>query len=285
MEVALKVAGNTLDPFQTTFLRFMAGGLVLLPLGVREIRARQVRITAKMLAYFLMLGIICIPVSMILFQIGVMNSNASTAAVIFCANPLFTIIFAHFFSENDRLNRRKAAALAIVLPGILMMIRPWDLQPGNTLAGAAQMILSALTFGLYSALNTRTIHNVGAFAQTSFNFILGALALLVMLLLSGKPVLAGVGENIPILLYTGIVVTGGGYLFYFLAIRHSDAATGSAVFFLKPMMAPIVAVAVLSEKITWNMYVGIALILIASSMLIRDGIRAHRPVIIDSSNP
>jgi drug/metabolite transporter (DMT)-like permease len=269
MEVALKIAGSALDPFQMTFLRFMTGGLILLPFGIWEIRSNHVKVTAKALAYFLLLGTVCIPVSMILFQMGVMNSNASTAAVIFCANPLFTMIFAHFFSENDKLNRGKATAAAIVLPGILMMMRPWDTQPGDTLTGSVQMITSALTFGLYSALNARTIHKTGAFAQTSLNFILGALVLLIMLLIGGRPVLAGIGGNIPILLYVGVVVTGCGYLLYFLAIRYSNATTGSVIFFLKPIIAPVVAVAVLSEKITWNMYAGIALILAASYLLIR----------------
>ena len=31
MEVACKVAGNQLDPFQLTFIRFAIGGLILLP--------------------------------------------------------------------------------------------------------------------------------------------------------------------------------------------------------------------------------------------------------------
>ncbi len=34
MEVACKLAGSELDPFQLTFLRFAIGGLILLPFAV-----------------------------------------------------------------------------------------------------------------------------------------------------------------------------------------------------------------------------------------------------------
>ena len=34
MEVALKIAGNELDAFQVTFIRFAIGGLFLLPFAI-----------------------------------------------------------------------------------------------------------------------------------------------------------------------------------------------------------------------------------------------------------
>ena len=37
MEIALKIGGNTFDPLQLTGLRFLIGGLVLLPMTRRNI--------------------------------------------------------------------------------------------------------------------------------------------------------------------------------------------------------------------------------------------------------
>ena len=48
------------------------------------------------------------------------------------------------------------------------------------------------------------------------------------------------------------------------SIELSDASTGSFAFFLKPAIAPVIAVIVLREVILWNTVVGIALILMAS---------------------
>ena len=43
MEVACKVAGNDLDPFQLTFLRFLIGGLILLPFGIAEMKKKEIK--------------------------------------------------------------------------------------------------------------------------------------------------------------------------------------------------------------------------------------------------
>jgi drug/metabolite transporter (DMT)-like permease len=144
------------------------------------------------------------------------------------------------------------------------MIRPWDMQLGNTPLGALLAIAAGVMFSLYGVLGTRTIHQAGPFAQTSFSFLFGSLVLLLVLIVMGRPIIAGVSENLPIVIYTGIVVCGIGYLTYFYAVKFSNATTASIIFLLKPVIAPIIAVIVLHEQITWNMFVGIALILVAT---------------------
>jgi drug/metabolite transporter (DMT)-like permease len=268
MEVALKYAGSTVDPLQMTFLRFLIGGLILLPLGIAELRRNNTKLDARLILRMFILGTICVPVSMIMFQYGVMHANAATASVIFCVNPVFTAFFAHFLNKNDKFTKMKAVSIAFAVPGIVMMMRPWDIQPGNTILGALLMIGAAATFSLYSVIGTRTLVKVGTFAQTALCFIFGAAVLLVVMLFMGRPVFSGLSGNIPIVLYVGIVVTGLGYLLYFLSIKYSNASTGSITFFLKPAIAPFVAVLILHEKITWNMYIGIVLILLASFIIL-----------------
>ena len=268
MEVALKVAGNSLDPFQITLLRFFFGGLVLLPFGVREYRSKPKGfMTKKLWLSMALLGAINGPFCMVLFQFGVDSSNASTAAVVFCSNPVFTMIIAHFMTEDEKANRLKVFALALGAIGLFFMIRPWDIQAGNTLAGVLFSLAAAASFGLYGVVGGKTIRRIGAFTQVSASFFFGVLFLLLIMLLLGRPVISGAADNIGIIIYVSVAVTGGGYLLYFLAMKHSNATTASIIFFLKPMIAPVFAVILLREAITYNMYIGIALILAASYIL------------------
>ncbi len=268
MEVACKAAGNELDPFQLTFLRFAIGGLVLLPFAIAELKKNKIRLNAKDILVLAGVGTLGIPISMVFFQIGVINSNAATASVLICINPLFTMVFAHFFTE-EKLNRHKFIVLAIGLVGLIFMIKPWNVQEGNTVFGIVCMLLSAIFFGAYTVAGKVSVQKMGIMAQTSISFILGSLILLIIILITGRPVIAGVGDNVLLVLYVGIFVTGLGYFCYFMAIKASDASTGSLAFFLKPAIAPVMAVIFLKEVILWNIYVGIALILIASYMNIR----------------
>ena len=265
MEVSCKIGASDLDPYQLTCVRFVIGGLVLLPFAVNEMKRRQVRLDGKDLLVLAGVGFIGITISMSLFQLSVTMCNASTVSVLFCVNPFFTMVFAHFVA-NEKFNVRKAVILAIALAGIIFMLRPWDIQVGNTGIGMLLMIIAALFFGLYTVLGKVSQERLGPIAQTSVSFLFGAAFLLVMLLVTGRPVLAGLADNIPIVLYTGLLVTGLGYYCYFKAIEESDASTGSFAFFLKPAIAPVIAVIVLHEVILWNTVVGIALVLMASML-------------------
>lgn len=270
MEVALKIAGHQLDSFQLTFIRFLVGGLFLFPFALMEIKKNNTIFTKKDYLHMLLMGIVCICIGMVFFQFGVEKSNASTAAVIFCINPMFTMIFAHFITE-EKVNRIKLIALAVGLIGIIFMVNPLNMSVGNSGIGIAFTIGAAITFGLYSAMGRTSVHRLGGLTQTSISFIFGSVVMLPFLWLSGKPIIAGItSDNILIVLYISIMITGIGYLFYFLAMVESDAATASIVFFVKPGMAPIIAIITLGEVIGANGLIGIILIFIGSFINLRE---------------
>ena len=270
MEVVLKIAGNQLDAFQLTFIRFLIGGLFLLPFALFEIRRYHTVFTKRDFLHMLLMGVVCICISMIFFQLGVENSKASTAAVIFCINPMFTMIFVHFMTE-EKLNRNKLIALSIGLLGIIFMINPLKMDAGNSPLGVCLSIAAALTFGLYSAMGRTSVRRLRGMTQTSISFLLGSIVMLPILLIMNRPIVTGVTvDNIWMVLYIGIMITGFGYLFYFLAMEVSDAATASIVFFVKPALAPVIAVITLHEVIKVNGYIGILLIFIGSYINLRE---------------
>lgn len=270
MEIALKIAGSSIDSFQLTAVRFFIGGLLLLPFAIKEMRDNDIRLDIKQFLYLGLVGIICIPVSMLIFQIGVLKSNAATASVLISMNTLFTLIFARII-DNEKISRNKIIAIFVGIIGALFMIKPWDMQEGNTVLGVVLVLIGAAAFGLYTVMGKKATDQVGIFVQTSFSFIEGAIVLAVINLIIGKPIIAGINmDNILPVLYVSVFVTGLGYLFYFIAIKYSNAVTGSVTFFIKPAIAPILAVLILHESIYWNSIVGIILVLIASFVNLRE---------------
>ena len=96
MEISLKIAGTAFTPFQLTFLRFLVGGLLLMPLALRDMKKRHIHLNRSDIAYLAVLGLVNICFSMILFQIGVNMANAGLAAIVFSSNPVFVMIFSYF---------------------------------------------------------------------------------------------------------------------------------------------------------------------------------------------
>lgn len=275
MEVALKVAGSSFDPIQMTFLRFLIGGLVLAPFGWSDLKKRGTKLTKHDMLWLAAVGIVGVSISMLAFQYAVGYCNAATASSIICLNPLFTMFIAHLFT-SEKMNRAKWMACGLGLVAAVFMIRPWDVQPGNTPQGLLLALLAAATFGAYTVMGKRTIGRIGSLAQTSVSFLVGSLVLLVIMLFTGRPIVSGVLDNWLLVAYVGIVVTGIGYICYFTAIRYSDATTGAIAFYIKPAIAPVLAVIFLGEHIYWNTVVGVVLLIGASVLILRDAWGAKR---------
>lgn len=263
MEVALKIGGSSLDSLQLTFLRFLLGGLVLIPLAVREWKTLNIKITLKDFAWIALIGIVGVPVSMLSFQFGIMKSNAATASSIICLNALFTMLISHIFTD-EKMTPPNWISFGIGIIAAGFMLRFWDIQVGNTAIGLILLLTAAVTFAAYTVMSKVTMERIGVFVQTSMSFLIGSLILLCVILLRDGYVVKGVFDNLNIVLYAGVVVTGLGYVFYFLAIKASDAITGSITFFIKPVIAPILAMFLLNEKILWNTVAAVLLLLLAS---------------------
>jgi drug/metabolite transporter (DMT)-like permease len=64
-------------------------------------------------------------------------------------------------------------------------------------------------------------------------------------------------------------VTGLGYFFYLSAMKETSAIETSAVFFIKPALAPLLALAILGEALKANVFVGMAFIAASAFVMFR----------------
>ena len=80
------------------------------------------------------------------------------------------------------------------------------------------------------------------------------------------PLLKGISwRTLPLIIYISVFVTGLGYT-HFLAMENTSAVTASVVFFIKPALAPILALILIHESIGFNTLGGIIFILLGSSL-------------------
>ncbi|MBO7516142.1 MAG: DMT family transporter [Spirochaetia bacterium] len=261
MEVALKMGENSFTPLQINFLRFLIGGLLLLPMALKELKRRQIQLTVQDWAYMTLLGVLGISFSMSFFQIGVKYLNANTAAIIISCNPVFTMLFAHFL-VHDRFTINKAIVLSICLVGLMFVANPFHLAEGNTPKGFLYMLVAMISFALYSSLGNIKAQRLGGAIQTSIPFLIASVVNFFILIVLKEPIFSGITiKSCPVMLYTGFIVTGLGYFTYLGSIEMVGPSNASISFFLKPVVAVAAASLVLHEAITWNIVLGIAIIL------------------------
>lgn len=299
MEIALKLISADFHPMQLNFIRFTVGGLVLLPLALRIMHVKRQSGELKdeekkgsLLASFMLLGLVGSVVSMTFYQLAVTHANASVVAVLFSCNPVFVLLFAAIILRNPILPRH-VLALILECVGILFIINP--LRTDISLYGIACSLLSTIFFALYAVLGTKQCMRYTGMVITCGSFLAAGLQLLLIIALSHLPPVAALlrssglelfadiplfsgvtADNWPALLYVCVGVTGLGFASYFMAMQLTSPMQASLVFFLKPALAPILALIILKENIPFHMALGIGLILVGSlaSLLSGERLRA-----------
>ena len=292
MEVMLKTVHGVFAPMQITCLRFLVGGLLLIPFAVRSMKKKNAVLAQKDIGFFAVSGFLCVVISMSLYQMSVTYTRASIVAVIFSCNPIFVTVLAHFFLHEE-IRRNHIAALILELLAALIIIDPIHATLDPT--GAVLAILSAAIFAFYSVFGKKRTPRFGGIAVTCLSFLFGASELLALLLFGrtaagaafynaiGLGIFADVPlfENIPAaalpaLLYICCINSAAGYVCHMMAMEKTSAQEASLIFFLKPILAPIFALIFLKEEIPLNMILGILCFLAGSLSAILPGLLAQR---------
>ena len=280
MEIALKMISNQFNPIQISFLRFFVGSILLFPLALKNLKSRRISLSKDDFAFFLLTGFICVVVSMTFYQLAILYCKASLVAIFFSCNPVFVVIFA-FFLIGEKLYKHTIISMGLSISGMICILNPFNMK--LSLKGAIFIIISSITFALYSVISSRKCEKFGGIVLNCFSFLMGSLEMLILILItklnfvsnffsanglkefSNIPIFHGITlSNIPILAYIRIFVTGLGYTFYLLAMEETSASTASIVFFIKPALAPILALIILKETIALNTIIGIVFIIIGS---------------------
>lgn len=262
LEPVSKLIAQDVHPFVITFYRFIIGSMFLLPFAIYKMKRTKLRISLKDLGIMTLLGILFICISMIVLQVGVkMSASASTVAIIFSSNSVFTILLA-IPVLKEKITLPKCIALVLGVAGVLI---GGDIFSGVSLVSVLCAVFSALTFSLYVVLCRKLTKNIDITIQSCIVFLTGSLVLLVMLLVMRVDITPSFTPSVLATLgYLGLFVTGVGYLCYFKAMGKGGTIMASLAFFIKPVLTPFVTWVINGTVPDIRVFISVAFIVAAS---------------------
>ena len=71
MEVMLKTVHGVFAPMQITCLRFLVGGILLIPFASRSMKKKNASLSRKDIGFFALSGFLCVVIAMSLYQMSV----------------------------------------------------------------------------------------------------------------------------------------------------------------------------------------------------------------------
>ncbi|WP_114943294.1 DMT family transporter [Microvirga calopogonii] len=265
------LAVRELPPLTIVALRVVTAAsallLVLRFMGVDLPRGRQVWIA------FLGMSILnnVIPFTLIVWGQGHISSGL--ASILNATTPLFTVIVAHYLTDDERLTGQRLAGVIVGFVGVAVMIGAAAFASLDTSILAQLAVLgAALSYG-FSGVFGRRFKTMGIppLATATGQVTVSSVLLLPAALIVDRPWTLAIPSTGAILslVALGLVSTAFAYLIFFRLLARAGATNVGLVTFLIPVSAILLGVLVLGETLAIRHMAGMALI--GAGLILIDG--------------
>lgn len=211
-------------------------------------------------------GILGLTVPFSLLSWGQQEVDAGLAAILMATMPLFTLLLAQIFTDDEKPNRYSMAGFAIALAGIIVLFGPEKLLSLSDQSLRQYAVVgTALCYGM-NAIITKSLTGL-AWQQTSAAFMVVAfVASLPMLAMSDLSRLQAPIEAWAATIYSGIMPTAIGSILIIIIIRRAGASFLSQINFLVPIYGVAFAVVFLDEVLPAQGAVALCTILVGVAL-------------------
>ena len=263
--IATKLALRDLSPVTVVWLRFAIGVIIL---GI-AMRMRHQFSLPKMQEwpYFVLLGFLGITFHQWLQSTGLLTVQASTTAWIVATTPVFIAILSWLFL-HEKLNWLQVSGIILAALGVLLVVSKGNIRgifSGHfgTL-GDILILISAPNWAVFSILSSRGLKKYQATQMMFFVMAIGWLFTSILFFTGGGipelnhltlSSLIGVG-------FLGIFCSGLAYIAWYDGLQALPASQIGAFLYLEPLVAVIIAWAVLGENILLITLIGGVIILL-----------------------
>jgi drug/metabolite transporter (DMT)-like permease len=251
------VVGET-DPLALAVLRYGGAAVVMLLIAAATLRG-GLRMRQPGLAQVLVLGVLQFGVFGWLFTASLAYAPAARAALILSTQPIFTLVLAGILGR-ERMTPPKIVGAAVGLGGVALALGDNALAVGPEVwKGDALMFGATLVGAVYNVFTGPLSRRFPALAMTAIQLPVGALALFVVLAMTGD--LSGLtsfsAQGWAAVLY--IITFAGAVTFYawVWALERIAPSRVAIMVTLNPIAAALLAAPVLGEPLTWRVIAGL----------------------------
>lgn len=264
-----KVAVDELPPLTLVFCRVAPAALTLLVLVY--LSGNTMPKDSKTLGRFMIMGLLnnLIPFSLIFW--GQVHIASGLASILNATTPLFTVVFAHMLTRDEKLSGNRLTGVFLGLIGVVIMIGPAALHGLKFNLFAQFAILGAACSYAFAGIFGRGFKDLPPLVTAAGQVSATSIMMLPIILIVDKP------WQLPIpsattwlaVAFLALVCTALAYLIYFRLLASAGATNLLLVTFLIPVSAILLGTVFLGERLLLNQFGG--MLLISFGLLAIDG--------------
>ncbi len=276
----IKIGGAEIPPLTFVAARTMIAAFALLIVlrlrgeGLPRTRAGWMPLAA--------MGIFNGVIPYTLITWGELHISSGLAAILTAAMPLFTVILAHFWTQDERLTPSRVFGIIVGFFGVVILFLP-ELRRGMQIEfwGEIAVIFAAASYAVATLVARRYLHGVSHVAAATGQLSSAALVTIPLSLaidnpLALRPSLGAFGA----LLVLALLGTAFAYVLYYWLVEHTGATRTALVTYLIPITGVMWGALLLSEAVELEALVGLVLIIIGIGFVNRQAAPRKTPLVM-----
>ena len=255
-----------LTPFGVAFGRCALGALTLFVVArIRKITLPRDR---QVLFHLWIVALLLNVIPGVLFALAETEVTSILAGIINAVTPLMTLIAILIVNREEKPKSFQILGLCMGFLGVLTVLGAWKGLGENPLWAVLVLLAAVTCYGISFPYTRRFVmpYKLRSEANVSAQLLLAAITLLPFYLFDG---IADDNYQLgPVLAMLGLGVFGSGfaYLWNFTVMEQAGSAIASTVTYITPVVAVLVGVIFLNEKLTWHEPVGALIVLLGAAI-------------------
>lgn len=243
------------SPFLLLAIRFIAAGLIMVPLIIKRPHPKAGLEWGKIAVIGLLQSVLVLGINYVSME----TITSSSASILSSTNPIWTIILgAMFFGMRHRWWQWLGVIIGFLGVFITLGFHV-QLQ-----IGALYALLAGMIWGLATILTGRWGKTLDTWVMTAYQMLFGGIMLLIVSFLFEQPHFSmasgALAKNILVLIWLILLGSIANFVTWFTVLRHYDPEKAGSFLFLVPFFGVLFGFLLLHETIQWYVLVGVALI-------------------------
>lgn len=215
-------------------IRFLLAGVIVLVFLFFTNR-KKLFVSRNKIGVLILLGLVQTSIQYFFFYNGLAKVTGMQGAILSSSGTFFTVLIAHFFYKNDRLNWQKVLGLVAGFAGIIVVNWGQEFQLHFSLTGEGFMIIAGLAGAIGTIMAKELATGIHPFALTGWQLTIGAS----LMLLIGLPnlerqaiVFTPLGTGL--LLYSSLI-SAVAFMLWYQLLKYNKAGEISIYKFVIPV--------------------------------------------------
>lgn len=264
--IFIKLGLEFLTPFGVAFGRCALGAITLLAWA----RYKKIALpkSGKLWAHLWVVSLLLNVVPGVLFALAETEVTSILAGIINAVTPLMTLIAIIVVTRDEKPKFYQVLGIGIGFIGVLTVLGAWQGLGDNPLWAVLVLLAAVTCYGFSFPYSRRFVipHKLASESIAAGQVSTGALTLLPFYLFDGIANDTYRSGPVFAMLALGIFGSGFAYIWNFKIMAIAGSAIASSVTYLTPVVAVIVGVIFLREKLYWYEPVGAVIVLLGAAI-------------------